>query len=227
VTCFEALLRWHHPVLGSVSPAEFIPVAEETGLIVPMGEWALHVACHEPVSWPLPIRVAVNLSPVQFRSPGLLQAVQNALGKSGLPADRLELEITEAVMMQDDEAISAILHQLRALGVRIALDDFGTGYSSLGYLLRLPFDKIKIDRSFVAGLPDKEQSKAIVRAVIGIGQALDIAIAAEGVENGDQADALCSKGCQEAQGFLFSHPVPAMDVTGTIARLRRKENMPF
>jgi diguanylate cyclase (GGDEF)-like protein/PAS domain S-box-containing protein len=226
-TCFEALLRWHHPILGSVSPADFIPVAEETGLIVPMGEWALRVACREAASWPLPIRVAVNLSPVQFRSPGLLRAVQHALEQSGLPAERLELEITESVLMQDDEANLAILHQLRALGVRIALDDFGTGYSSLGYLLRFPFDKIKIDRSFITGLPDKEQSKAIVRAIIGLGQTLGITIVAEGVENPGQANALCSKGCQEAQGYLFSRPVPPQEVVGTIARLRRQDNMTF
>lgn len=218
-TCFETLLRWRHPILGLIPPTDFIPIAEETGLIVPIGDWALRVACREAVSWPLPIRVAVNLSPVQFRSPGLLRSVQDALEKSGLPAERLELEITETVLMQDDEANLAILHQLRALGVRIALDDFGTGYSSLGYLLSFPFDKIKIDRSFVTGLPDKQQSKAIVRAVIGLGQTLGITIAAEGVENPDQASALCNKGCQEAQGYLFSRPVAAQEVAATIARL--------
>ena len=221
-TCFETLLRWRHPILGSISPAEFIPISEETNLIVPIGEWVLRAACFEAVRWPLPIRVAVNLSPAQFRSSGLLRSVQDALDDSGLVAERLELEITESVLMQDDESNLAILHQLRALGVRIALDDFGTGYSSLGYLLRFPFDKIKIDRSFITALPDKEQSQAIVKAVIGLGQTLGISIVAEGVENLDQADALLRQGCLEAQGYLFSRPVPAQEVAGVMARLRQQ-----
>ncbi|HQT78163.1 MAG TPA: EAL domain-containing protein [Rhodopila sp.] len=220
VTCVEALTRWRHPVRGWVMPADFIPVAEETGLIAPIGEWALRAACHEAVSWSQPIRVAVNLSPVQFRDPGLVPAVTSALTESGLAPGRLELEITESVLLDDNEANLAILHQLRALGVRIVLDDFGTGFSSLSYLLRFPFDKIKIDRSFVVGLPGQDQSFAIVCAIVSMGRSLGIAIAAEGVETAEQLDVLRSRGCNEAQGYLFSRPVPACDLPALLERLR-------
>src|SRR5258708_6904359 len=166
VTGCEALLRWRHPKLGSISPADFIPVAEDTGLINQLGEWVLGMACAEASTWPDHIRVSVNVSPVQFRSQALALKVAAALAASGLPANRLELEITEAVLIRDDEAALAILHQLRELGVRIALDDFGTGYSSLSYLQRFPFDKIKIDRSFINDLTDIDGSSSIVQAVV-------------------------------------------------------------
>ena len=220
ITCCEALMRWRHPARGLVYPADFILTAEETGLIVPMGEWALRTACREAVQWPHSIRVAVNLSPVQFRNPGLLRAVTGALEDSGLAADRLELEITESVLLQDDEANLAILRALRALGVRIVMDDFGTGYSSLGYLLRFPFDKLKIDRSFVVGLPHRKESDAIVRAIIGMGQNLAIPVTAEGVETIGQLEALRSRGCSEVQGFLFSRPVPAAEISPFLSRRR-------
>jgi diguanylate cyclase (GGDEF)-like protein len=222
VTCFEALLRWRHPVRGLVSPVDFIPVAEETGMIAPLGEWALRAACREAIRWPPPIRVAVNLSPVQFRSHDLLRAVTGALAESGLAAERLELEITETVLLRDDNL--AILHQLRGLGVRIALDDFGTGYSALGYLRRFPFDKIKIDRSFVTDLPDREEANAIARAILGLGRSLGIAVAAEGVETARQLAALRSEECGEAQGYFFSRPVPAGEVLAVIGRLQRAGN---
>ena len=224
VACFEALMRWRHPRLGTISPAEFIPVAEESGCITRMGEWALAAACREAATWPLPLRVAVNLSPVQFRRPGLVRAVTAALSDSGLAPERLELEITESVLLGEEEANLAILRQLRGLGVRIALDDFGTGFSSLGYLLRFPFDKIKIDRSFVQGLPDREDAKAIIRAIAGMGRGLGISVTAEGVETAGQLAALRIKGCGEAQGYLFSPPVPAFDIPQLIERLRHSSS---
>lgn len=221
VSCCEALLRWRHPVRGLISPGDFIALAEETDLISPIGEWALRTACRTAVRWPLPIRVAVNLSPVQFRNPGLLQVVTSALAESGLAAGRLELEITESVLLKDDDANIATLGQLRGLGVRIVLDDFGTGFSSLGYLLRFSFDKIKIDRSFIAGLPDRKDTEAIVRAIIDMGRSLGISITAEGVETAAQLDALRRKGCNEAQGYLISRPVSADDVAAVIDSWRR------
>jgi diguanylate cyclase (GGDEF)-like protein/PAS domain S-box-containing protein len=223
VTCLEALLRWRHPEWGMIPPAEFIPVAEETGLIMRMGEWALRTACREAARWPHAVRVAVNLSPVQFRNPGLLQTVAGALADSGLAAGRLELEITESVLLQDDQANLTILDDLSQLGVRIALDDFGTGFSSLAYLLRFPFDKIKIDRSFVTGLPDQRESKAVIRAVVSMSRSLGISVTAEGVETAEQLDALRRLGCNDAQGYLFSRPVPAADVAPLIHRLRRSD----
>jgi diguanylate cyclase (GGDEF)-like protein/PAS domain S-box-containing protein len=212
ITSCEALIRWHHPERGMIPPLEFIPVAEETGLIVPIGEWVLRQACAEAARWPKQITIAVNLSPAQFKSRNLVPTVINALAKSGLPAGRLELEITELVLLQDNEGAFAILHQLRDLGIRIAMDDFGTGYSSLGYLRSFPFDKIKIDRSFIHDLPAKEDSVAIVRAVVGLGSSLGITTTAEGVETKEQLVSLTSEGCNEAQGFFFSHPQPAADV---------------
>jgi diguanylate cyclase (GGDEF)-like protein/PAS domain S-box-containing protein len=220
VNCFEALLRWQHPVRGMISPAEFIPVAEETGLIIRLGEWVLRAACEEAMRWPDDIRIAVNLSPAQVRNPGLLQLVAEVLAESGLPACRLELEITESALLQDDQANLAVLRELSALGVRIALDDFGTGFSALGYLLQFPFDKIKIDRSFVLGLPGRRESKAIIRAVVSMSRSLGISVAAEGVETVGQLSALRRLGCSEAQGYLFSRPVPAAAVLGLIAKPR-------
>ena len=208
---FEALVRWNHPERGRIAPGSFIPLAEETGLIVPLGEWVLR-ACAEAAGWPGAIVVAVNLSPVQFKNPNLPAMVMSALQTSGLPANRLELEITESVLLQNSEATLETLHELRAQGVRISLDDFGTGYSSLSYLRSFPFDKIKIDRSFVQELASREDSMAIVRAVAGLGRSLGIVTTAEGVENAEQLDLLRREGCNQAQGYLFSPPRPAAEV---------------
>jgi diguanylate cyclase (GGDEF)-like protein len=208
----EALLRWRHPVRGMISPAEFIPVAEETGLIGELGQLVLNTACMEAARWPDNTRVAVNVSPVQFRSQTLALNVAGALAASGLAASRLELEITEAVLMRDDEAALATLHQLRALGVRIALDDFGTGYSSLSYLQRFPFDKIKIDRSFIKSIADEGASSTIVEAVVNIAGASNMTTTAEGVEQEWQREMLRKLGCTEMQGFLFSPAIPAAEI---------------
>jgi diguanylate cyclase (GGDEF)-like protein/PAS domain S-box-containing protein len=221
VTCLEALLRWRHPLRGMVPPSEFIPAAEESGLITRIGAWALRTACHEAARWPWPIPVAVNLSPVQFRHPGLVQMVADALAEAGLAAGRLELEITESALLQDDQASLSILRELGGLGVRLALDDFGTGFSSLGYLLRFPFHKIKIDRSFVAGLPEGRESKAVIRAVVSMGRSLGIAVTAEGVETAEQLAVLRRLGCDDAQGYLFSRPLPAASLAPLIGRLHR------
>ena len=206
---FEALLRWHHPAEGMVPPAEFVPLAEETGLIVPIGAWVLRQACAEASLWADPLRVAVNLSPVQFRDPGLVATVREALALSGLAPHRLELEVTESVLLAASEANVATLHALRDLGVRIAMDDFGTGYCSLSYLQRFPFDKIKIDRSFVSRLGEDPHSTALVRAVIGLGASLGIVTVAEGVETEAQFGHLREEGCAEVQGYLFGRPSPA------------------
>ena len=215
---FEALLRWRHPERGMISPAEFVPVAEDIGLIVGIGEWVLRQACAEAASWPEHIKVAVNLSPVQFRSRHLVQAVISALAQSGLPASRLELEITETVFLAETEANLATLHQLRDLGVRISMDDFGTGYSSLSYLRSFPFDKIKIDRSFVQDLAHRPDCLAIVRAISGLGRSLNITTTAEGVESAEQLDWLRAEGCNEGQGFLFSPARPGAEVAALLAQ---------
>ena len=212
VTGCEALLRWRHPVRGMISPAEFIPVAEETGMINVLGEWVLNQACCEAASWPDHIRIAVNVSPVQFRSPAFALKVAMALATSGLAAKRLELEITEAVLIRDDDAALAMLHHLRGLGVRIALDDFGTGYSSLSYLQRFPFDKIKIDRAFIKDVAEPDGSACIVQAVVNIAAARRMTTTAEGVETEAQLEALRALECTEMQGYLFSKPLPAVDV---------------
>jgi diguanylate cyclase (GGDEF)-like protein len=209
VTGCEALLRWRHPSRGMISPAEFIPVAEETGLIHQLGEWVLAASCAEAVTWPADIKVAVNVSPVQFARDGFALKVAAALASSGLAAHRLELEITEAVLIRDDDAALAMLHQIRALGVRIALDDFGTGYSSLSYLQRFPFDKIKIDRSFINNIEDPRGSAYIVKAVVDIAAARQMTTTAEGVETVEQLDELRQLGCTEMQGYLYSPAVPA------------------
>jgi diguanylate cyclase (GGDEF)-like protein/PAS domain S-box-containing protein len=206
----EALVRWHHRTRGMIPPGAFIPLAEETKLIVPLGEWVLREACREAATWDRPMRVSVNVSAIQFRQAGLVQSVAGALSASGLPAERLELEITETVLINEGEALRT-LHQLRALGVRIALDDFGTGYSSLSYLRRFPFDKIKIDRSFVKEI-DNPDTAAIVRAMVGLGSRLGIAITAEGIETQAQLDQVRAEGCTEAQGYLISRPGPAREV---------------
>jgi EAL domain-containing protein (putative c-di-GMP-specific phosphodiesterase class I) len=209
VTGCEALLRWRHPERGMISPAEFIPVAEETGMISELGEWVLATACAEAATWPSDIKVAVNVSPVQFRSRSLSLKVASVLAATGLAANRLELEITEAVLIRDDETALDILHQLRAIGVRIALDDFGTGYSSLSYLQRFPFDKIKIDRCFVADIAEPDGSSPIVEAVVNIATARNMTTTAEGVETVEQREALRALGCIEMQGYLFSSARPA------------------
>jgi EAL domain-containing protein (putative c-di-GMP-specific phosphodiesterase class I) len=203
----EALLRWEHRNGSYIPPSEFIPIAEETGLIGPLGEWVLRTACTEAATWPEDMKVAVNVSPAQF-SDTLVQTVVSALASAGLPPHRLELEITEAVLIRDDSAALEVVRQLRALGVRIALDDFGTGYSSLSYLQRFPFDKIKIDRSFVRGI-ESDYSRDIVQAIVEIARARQIITTAEGVETEGQREALKALGCTEMQGYLFSKPVPA------------------
>ena len=212
VSSCEALLRWRHPERGMISPAEFIPIAEDSGLINQLGLWVLNTACAEATTWPDHVRVAVNVSPVQFRSPSLALNVAAALAACGLPASRLELEITEAVLIRDDEAALDMLHQLRKLGVRIALDDFGTGYSSLSYLQRFPFDKIKIDRSFIRDIAGPGASSSIVQAVMNIAAASDMTTTAEGVETEQQRNLLYILGCTEMQGFLFSPAIPATEV---------------
>jgi diguanylate cyclase (GGDEF)-like protein/PAS domain S-box-containing protein len=214
---FEALLRWQHPTLGRIAPDVFIPLAEETGLIVGIGDWVLKTACTEAMNWPASVSVAVNLSARQFSSGGLVEQVEAALATSGLPSTRLELEITETVLLRDTKANMATLQRFRENAIRIALDDFGTGYSSLGYLQRFPFSKIKIDRSFISGLSGNDESHAIVRSVISLGRALGLRVTAEGVETEAQY-AWVKAGCDEAQGYLLSPPVPAADVAGLIER---------
>ena len=206
---FEALLRWRHPERGLVSPAEFIPLAEAAGLIGEIGAWVLVQACAEAAGWPGALKVAVNLSPVQFRTRSLVDDAGHALAASGLPASRLELEITESLLLQDDDGVLGALHALQGMGVRIAMDDFGTGYSSLSYLRRFPFDKIKIDQSFVRGITTQEDCRKIVRAVIGLGRSLGMVVNAEGVETIEHLEALRLEGCGELQGYLFSKPRPA------------------
>jgi diguanylate cyclase (GGDEF)-like protein len=212
ITGCEALLRWRHSERGMISPAEFIPIAEETGLINQLGEWVLTTACAEATTWPDHIKLAVNVSPVQFKSGTLALKIVAALAASGLPASRLELEITEAVLIRDDEAALTILHQLRAIGVGIALDDFGTGYSSLSYLQRFPFDKIKIDRCFVNDIAEPDGSSCIVQAVVNIAAARQMTTTAEGVETQQQRELLRALGCAEMQGYLFSPAKPAAEI---------------
>lgn len=218
-TTFEALVRWRHPERGMISPADFIPIAEQTGLIVELGEWVLGEACREAATWPDGIGVAVNLSPVQFGAGNLIEVIRNALDASALSPSRLQLEITESVLLGSDDKNLRTLQQIRQLGVKIAMDDFGTGYSSLGYLRSFPFDKIKVDRSFIADLPDRK-SLAIMRAVAGIGKSLGIATTVEGVETEAQLQIIRQEGFDEAQGYLFARPVPASQVRGVIASRR-------
>jgi diguanylate cyclase (GGDEF)-like protein len=221
VTGFEALMRWQHPVRGTVTPAEFIPLAEETGLIVAMGEWAIHKACADAVKWPGDLRVAINLSPVQFRNMNLLTAVVDALSVTGLPANRLELEITEGVLLGNNKQNILMLRRLREFGARISLDDFGTGFSGLGYFRSFKFDKVKIDQSFVREMRNSPESLAIIRAAIGLGANLGISATAEGVENLDQLDSLLIEGCTEVQGFLFSRAKPSDDVPEMVEEIGR------
>ncbi|MBR0666430.1 EAL domain-containing protein [Roseomonas hellenica] len=216
LTGFEALLRWSHPRRGPVPPAQFIPVAEETGLILPIGEWVLHQAFREAARWPEAIRISVNLSPVQLRGRGFADMVKAALDAAGLAPGRLELEITEAVLLGNDEATTAELHDLRALGIRIAMDDFGVGYSSLSYLRSFPFDKIKIDRSFIADLDRNKDNAAIIRAIADLGASLAIETTAEGVETPEQLATIRHCGCTEVQGYLIGRPCPAEEALAFI-----------
>ncbi|AMN43711.1 EAL domain-containing protein [Rhodoplanes sp. Z2-YC6860] len=210
---FEALARWNHPTQGIVSPANFIPLAEETGLIVPLGDWVLRSACQQAAQWPDNVYIAVNLSPVQFKNRDLVRAVTDAITEAQIDPRRLELEITETVLLQDNETTLATLHKLHDFGVRISMDDFGTGYSSLSYLRSFPFDKIKIDQSFIEDLPNRPDSMAIVRAVTGLAQSLGIATTAEGVETTEQVKLLTRKGCTQVQGYLFSPPCRAAETS--------------
>ena len=208
ITGFEALVRWNHPTRGTVSPGEFIPLAEQSGEIVALGAWILREACREAASWAKPLRIAINISPVQFRHGDLPAFVQEVLLETGLAANRLEIEITEGVLIGDFSRAIAILRRLKALGVRIAMDDFGTGYSSLSYLQAFPFDKIKIDQAFVANLERNPQSAAIIRAVIGLGRGLNVPVIAEGVETKEQLAFLKDEKCNEIQGYLIGRPAP-------------------
>jgi diguanylate cyclase (GGDEF)-like protein len=208
ITGFEALARWSHPTRGKIPPGLFIPLAEDTGLIVPIGEWVLREACREAASWPKPLQIAVNLSPIQFRHGDLPALIHTILLETGLAPSRLELEITEGVLIGDFSRAVSILRRLKALGVRIAMDDFGTGYSSLSYLQAFPFDKIKIDQSFISNLEHNAHSAAIIRAVIGLGRGLDLPVIAEGVESQAQLAFLTRESCDEVQGYLVGHPHP-------------------
>jgi diguanylate cyclase (GGDEF)-like protein len=213
----EALLRWNCPGRGPVSPAEFVPLAEECGLIVPIGDWVLQTACREAARWPAQVRIAVNISPAQFVSPALVASVERALAAARLEPARLELEITETLLLQDSRELLAKLHALKALGVSIAMDDFGTGYSSLSYLCKFPFDKLKIDQSFVRDLPTNPECRAIVHAVAGLCRTIGVTTIAEGVETVEHLRGVLAEGCDEAQGYLFSRPVPAAQVAVLIA----------
>jgi EAL domain-containing protein (putative c-di-GMP-specific phosphodiesterase class I) len=217
VEAFEALARWNHPLHGRIAPGDFIPVAEETGLIVPIGHWVLEAACREAMSWPRPLRVAVNISPVQFRQRNLAEQVKAALAATGLSPARLELELTEGVLIDNPERAMTILSALKALGIRISLDDFGTGYSSLSYLQRFPFDTLKIDRQFISGLGQETQATAIVQVVGLLARSLNLSVVAEGVETEAQLAMLRAQNCDYVQGYLISRPVPGAQVRGLIA----------
>lgn len=222
VTCFEALLRWTHPVHGDIEPGVFVPIAEESGLIHDLGAWVLHSACLEAKAWPEPVRVAVNVSISQVRSPELTPLIVRVLAETGLPGGRLELEMTESLLMEDAERTRATLQELRAMGVRLALDDFGTGYSSPGYLLAFPFDEIKIDQSFIARLVNDSSALAIVQAIIAMARGLDMRVTAEGVETAEQLRILRRLGCGAVQGFLLGRPLPAGSVVGVLAQISEK-----
>jgi EAL domain-containing protein (putative c-di-GMP-specific phosphodiesterase class I) len=221
----EALLRWQHPELGLVSPNEFIPLAEERGLIVQIGEWVLRTACAQARAWQLAgfdkITMAVNLASPSFRQLNLQHVVQSALGESGLPADCLELEMTESTIMQQLDIVLPLLKSIKSLGVHLSLDDFGTGYSSLSYLNKFPLDALKIDRSFVTNY-DKPDGKAIVTAIIALAHSLKLDLIAEGVETQSQADFLLANGCKNMQGFLFSKALPAEEITLLLQKQSRR-----
>jgi len=221
VSGFEALVRWIHPERGMISPADFIPLAEETGLILPLGEWVLRTACSQAAKWSQPVGVAVNLSAMQFKGRNIVQLVLNALATSGLPANRLDLEITESILLQDEAHVLSLLHQLREIGTQISMDDFGTGYSSLAYLRNFPFDKIKIDRSFVREMLVRKDCQAIIRAVVGLARSLGITTIIEGIETKEQLETAKLEGCDEGQGFLFSKPMPEREIAEFLAKCER------
>ena len=216
---FEALLRWHHPERGFISPAEFIPLAEQLGLIVPIGEWVLRTACEHARNWPADLCIAVNVSPVQFDSDNLVQAVREALESTGLPGHRLELEITEGVLLRCNEKAMGVLNEIKALGVRIAMDDFGTGYASLSQLASFPFDRIKIDQSFIRDAGNSRPKQVIVKAIAALGASMGFDTVAEGVETQEQLDRILADGCDTVQGFFFSRPVPSHEVKKLIENL--------
>src|SRR6201999_1206506 len=220
ITGFEALVRWPHPERGMVPPAEFIPVAEDTGLIGALGGLMLQRACMDAAKWPADVRIAVNLSPLQFRTGNLLSVVMDALKQSGLSAKRLELEITETLLLEKSSQVLATLHALRALGVRISMDDFGTGYSSLSYLRSFPFDKIKIDQSFVRDLGTNREAQAIIRSSVSLGKGLGVTSTAEGVETEAELSCLRAEGCDEGQGFLFSKARPNNEIISLLQAQR-------
>lgn len=215
---FEALVRWHHPRRGLISPATFIPLAEESGLIIGIGEWIVREACREAASWPRPLGVAVNVSPVQFRNEDLVRTIHAALLETGLSANRLELEVTESATITDKSRALSILLRLKSLGVRIAIDDFGTGYSSLSNLHELPFDKVKIDQSFVAKMGQGNHASAIIDGVIAIAHRLNLTTIAEGVESKEQLGLLAKAGCEEVQGYLIGKPHPISNYGELIGR---------
>src|SRR5262249_46624569 len=208
VTGYEALLRWRHPVRGDIPPGVFIPVAEESGLMLPLGEWVLRRACQDAATWPNQSRVSVNVSPLQLAHADLPGLFRQVLRETGLPARRLEIELTETAFVTDRARALTILQEIKALGIGVALDDFGTGYSSLETLRAFPFDKIKLDRFFISGLADSPQAIAIVRAVLALGKSLAIPVLAEGIETDEQLEVLRREGCDEAQGFLLGRPAP-------------------
>jgi predicted signal transduction protein with EAL and GGDEF domain len=225
ISAFEALLRWNHPERGRISPAEFIPLAEETGLIASIGEWVLRAACAQAATWPERIKVAVNLSALQFKQCDLVELTINTLATTGLCANRLELEITESILLENTEATLATLHKLRDLGVRISMDDFGTGYSSLSNLRSFPFDKIKVDQSFTQGLGGDGQCATIMQAVAALGAGLGMATIAEGVETADQLMWVRTMGINAVQGYYLGRPVPAFDIPAVLAKFGRASSV--
>jgi predicted signal transduction protein with EAL and GGDEF domain len=225
ITGFEALVRWHHPRHGLVPPSTFIPLAEESGIIMALGEWVLRTACREAASWPKPLNIAINLSPVQFQHGDLPTLVHQMLLETGLAPSRLELEITEGVLIGDFNRAVAILRRLKNLGVRIAMDDFGTGYSSLSYLQSFPFDKIKIDQAFIANLSHSQQSATIIRAVIALGRGLNVPVSAEGVETAEQLKFLVAEQCSEIQGYFIGRPKPIAEYAALVGRAPAKPKL--
>ena len=218
ITGFEALLRWNHAVHGFISPAKFIPVAEDTGMIATIGEWALRTACHDLAKWPKNVRVAVNVSALQFSNPSLPSIVANALAHAGIEPHRLELEITESVFLNDNDGTDAMFKALKGIGVRLALDDFGTGYSSLGYLKKAPFDKIKIDQSFVRGATEPgSRNGAIIASIVSLAEALGMETTAEGVETLDELDLVRMLGCSHVQGYIYERPLSTLNASARLA----------
>jgi diguanylate cyclase (GGDEF)-like protein len=220
----EALVRWRHPTKGLIAPDQFIPLAEETGLIVALGEWVLRRACDDAMSWPAGTKVAVNLSPVQFKQADLFEVIQSALSNSGLAPERLELEVTESVLLERAVENHAFMEKLRSIGISLALDDFGTGYSSLSYLTAFPFDKIKIDKSFIGNLTKRHKSSAIISSIVTLARGLDMAVTAEGVETAEQFARLRTLGVNFAQGYLLGRPVPIGQLEGQAQSYRLRED---